>query len=193
MRYHRIPSKTRAMEDGFNEARALRIAEIVTEFQSLQSRIAEYSPNHSPDEYFEEGYEILRQCRAEAQAVLVAPYPTEPSDASSVSDESEKRQLQRIILDASARRFQSKKIYLRAVAAVRWSNARNAILQSGKPLQQQAVLLQQATANLHTELAAVTDTRIFNEFWQTDAEAGYWLQEDPPLATILDWLRAYPA
>lgn len=117
----------------------------------------------------------------------------------------------RIILDASARRFQSKKIYLRAVAAVRWSNARNAILQSGKPLQQQAVLLQQATANLHTvgadfacvptvadvvlskELAAVTDTRIFNEFWQTDAEAGYWLQEDPPLATILDWLRAYPA
>lgn len=78
-----------------DEARALRIAEIVTEFQSLQSRIAEYSPNHSPDEYFEEGYEILRQCRAEAQAVLVAPYPTEPSDVSSVSDDSEKRQLQR--------------------------------------------------------------------------------------------------
>lgn len=117
----------------------------------------------------------------------------------------------RIIVDASARRFQSKKIYLRAVAAVRWSNTRNSILQSGKPLQQQAVLLQQADASLHTvgadfpcvptvtdvalskELAAVTDTRIYNEFRQTDSEAGYWLQEDPPLATILDRMRAYPA
>ncbi|KAI4275909.1 MAG: hypothetical protein L6R38_005783 [Xanthoria sp. 2 TBL-2021] len=199
------------MEDGFNEARALRIAEIMTEFQSLQRRIAEYSPNHSPDEYFEEGYEVLRQCRAEAQAVLVAPYPVELSDASSISGDSEKRHLQSIIVDASARRFQSKKIYLRAVAAVRWSNARNSILQSGKPLQQQAVLLQQANADLHTvgadlpcvptvtdgvlskELAAVTDIRIYNEFQQTDSEAGYWLQEDPPLATILDWMRTYPA
>lgn len=37
----------------------------------------------------------------------------------------------RIIIDASARRFQAKKIYLRAVAAIRWSNTRNAILQGG--------------------------------------------------------------
>lgn len=80
-----------------NEARALRIAEIMTEFQSLQRRIAEYSPNHSPDEYFEEGYEVLRQCRAEAQAVLVAPYPVELSDASSISGDSEKRHLQRYL------------------------------------------------------------------------------------------------
>ncbi|KAL8653584.1 MAG: hypothetical protein Q9226_003799 [Calogaya cf. arnoldii] len=193
MRYQRIPTKTKAMADGFNEARALRITEIMTEFQSLQRRIAEYSPNPSPEEYFEEGYEVLRQCRAEAQAVLVAPYPVEPSQVSSSPDDSEKRQLQRIIVDASARRFQSKKIYLRAVAAVRWSNARNSILQSGKPLQQQAVLLQQANANLYTELAAVTDTRIYNEFLETDSEAGYWLREDPPLATILNWIRAHPA
>lgn len=67
----------------------------MTEFQSLQRRIAEYSPNHSPDEYFEEGYEVLRQCRADAQAVLGAPYPVEPSDASSISGDSEKCQLQR--------------------------------------------------------------------------------------------------
>ncbi|KAL8878179.1 MAG: hypothetical protein Q9198_003960 [Flavoplaca austrocitrina] len=184
----------------------------MTEFQSIQHRIAEYSPDPSPDEYFEEGYEVLRQCRAEAQAVLIAPYPVEPPEAtSSTLGDSEKRQLQRIIVDSSARRFQSKKIYLRAVAGVRWSNARNFILQSGKPLQQQVVLLQQASANLHVvgmnlpslqivtdnsllkELAAVTDTRIYNDFRQTDAEAGYWLQDDPPLATILDWIRSHPA
>ncbi|KAL8852257.1 MAG: hypothetical protein Q9221_002859 [Calogaya cf. arnoldii] len=169
----------------------------MTEFQSLQRRIAEYSPNPSPDEYIEEGYDVLRQCRAEAQAVLVAPYPVELSQVSNNPDDSEKRQLQRIIVDASARRFQSKKIYLRALAAVRWSNARNSILQSGKPLQQQAVLLQQANANLHTVNthvpSVVTDTRIYNEFLETDSEAGYWLQEDPPLATILNWIRAHPA
>lgn len=50
----------------------------------------------------------------------------------------------RIIIDASARRFQAKKIYLRAVAAIRWSNTRNAILQ-GEPLHQgRTAQLQQA-------------------------------------------------
>ncbi|KAL8674643.1 MAG: hypothetical protein Q9168_000951 [Polycauliona sp. 1 TL-2023] len=83
------------MADGFNEARALRITEIMAEFLSIQRRIAEYSPNPSADEYFEEGYEVLRQCRAEAQAVLVVPYPLELAAASDTPGDSEKRQLQR--------------------------------------------------------------------------------------------------
>ncbi|KAL8913373.1 MAG: hypothetical protein Q9172_007303 [Xanthocarpia lactea] len=203
------------MEDGYNEARALRITEIMTDFQALQRRIAEYAPDPSPEEYFEEGYEVLRQCRAEAQAVLIVPYPMEPSKSQSASGDSETRQLQRIILDASARRFQSKKIYLRAVAAVRWSNTRTTILQSGEPLQQQAVLLQQANTNLHAvctgftlscgrsvtdavslsskELAAITDTGIYYDFRQADAQAGYWLHDDPPLASILNWIRSQAA
>ncbi len=118
----------------------------------------------------------------------------------------------RIILDASARRFQSKKIYLRAVAAVRWSNTRTTIRQSGEPLQQQTVLLQQANTNLHAvctgfslscgrtvtdavslspkELAAITDTAIYYDFRQADYQAGYWLHDDPPLASILSWIRS---
>ncbi|KAL9000544.1 MAG: hypothetical protein Q9169_000837 [Polycauliona sp. 2 TL-2023] len=93
----RLPLRPRQwqMVLAVNETRALRITEIMTEFQSIQRRIAEYSPNPSPDEYFEEGYEVLRQCRAEAQAVLVAPYPLEVAGTSSPSGESEKRQLQR--------------------------------------------------------------------------------------------------
>lgn len=68
----------------------------MTEFQSIQHSIAEYTPDPSPDEYFEEGYEVLRQCRAEAHAVLIAPYPVElPEATSSTSGDSEKRQLQR--------------------------------------------------------------------------------------------------
>ncbi|KAI4245818.1 MAG: hypothetical protein L6R40_002346 [Gallowayella cf. fulva] len=178
------------MADGFNEARAFRVTEIMTIFQSLQRSIADYAPTPSPNEYFEQGYEVLRQCRAEAQAVLAVPYPAEPSQNPSDSGDPEKRQLQRIIVDASARRFQSKKIYLRAVAAVRWSIARNAILQSGKPLQQQTVLLQQANTNLRTDLAAITDARIYNDLRQADSQAGYWLEDDPPLATILNWIRS---
>ncbi|KAL8630141.1 hypothetical protein Q9189_004145 [Teloschistes chrysophthalmus] len=210
------------MADGFNEARALRVTELMTEYQSLLRRIAEYAPNPPPEEYFEHGYEVLRQCRAEAQAVLLVPYPIDLSSMPNGSGDQEKRQLQRyhrspsknwtaltkfrIIVDASARRFQAKKIYLRAVAAVRWSNARNAILQ-GTPHAAQATQQQQTNNNLRIvsaiaatiwltsltalkELAAVTDARIINDFRQADTQAGYWLVDDPPLATILNWIRS---
>ncbi|KAL9585603.1 MAG: hypothetical protein Q9212_001425 [Teloschistes hypoglaucus] len=177
------------MADGFNEARALRVTELMTDYQSLLQRIAEYAPNPPPEEYFEHGYEVLRQCRAEAQAVLLVPYPLDISSMPNGSGDQEKRQLQRIIIDASARRFQAKKIYLRAVAAVRWSNARNAILQ-GTPHAAQATQLQQTNNSLRIELAAVTDARIINDFRQADTQAGYWLVDDPLLATILNWIRS---
>lgn len=101
--------------------------------------------------------------------------------------------LVRIIIDASARRFQAKRIYLRAVAAVRWSNTRNAILQGEQPNQGHAAQLQQADITLRTELAAITDARIITDFRNADTEAGFWLQDDPPRATILEWIRSYLA
>ncbi|KAL8918274.1 MAG: hypothetical protein Q9208_007442 [Pyrenodesmia sp. 3 TL-2023] len=179
------------MADGLNEARALRVVEIINDFQSLQRRIAEYAPNPAPEEYFEEGYQVLRLCRADAAALLAAPFPLDFSHFSSGSGEQEKRQLQRIIIDASARRFQAKKIYLRAVAAVRWSNTRNAILQGEQPNQDHAAQLQQADNALRTELAAITDARIINDFRNADTEAGFWLQDDPPRGTILEWIRSH--
>ncbi|KAL8697109.1 MAG: hypothetical protein Q9201_007306 [Fulgogasparrea decipioides] len=83
------------MADGFNEARALRVAELMTDYQGLLRRIAEYAPNPPPEDYYEQGYEVLRQCRAEAQAVLVIPYPVDMSYMHNGSEEQEKRQLQR--------------------------------------------------------------------------------------------------
>ncbi|KAL8870554.1 MAG: hypothetical protein Q9174_003434 [Haloplaca sp. 1 TL-2023] len=131
----KFPTKKRPMADGLNEARALRVTEIMTDYQGFLRRIAE------------------------------------------------------IIVDASARRFQAKKIYLRAVAAVRWSNARNAIMQS-TPHPGQAARLQQTDNNLRNELAGITDSRIVNEFQQADSQAGYWLQDDPSLTTILNLIRS---
>ncbi|KAL9005467.1 MAG: hypothetical protein Q9188_001745 [Gyalolechia gomerana] len=165
----------------------------MSDFQALQRRIAEYVPNPPPEEYFEEGYQVLRQCRAEAEAVLTAPFPLDLSQVPGGSGEQEKFQLQRIIIDASARRFQAKKIYLRAVAAIRWSNTRNAILQ-GEPLHQgRTAQLQQANNALRNELVAITDARIINELQQADSQAGYWLQDDPSRNTMLEWIRSNPA
>lgn len=78
-----------------NEARALRITEVMTDFQNLQRRISEYAPNPPPEEYYEQGYEVLRQCRAEAQANLMAPYPPDTLQIPGSPEEQEKRQLQR--------------------------------------------------------------------------------------------------
>jgi hypothetical protein len=39
----------------------------------------------------------------------------------------------RIILDASTRRFQGHKIYLRAAAATRWAQMRHQVLRGEKP------------------------------------------------------------
>lgn len=50
----------------------------------------------------------------------------------------------RVLLDASARRFQAQKIYLRAVAAARWVNMRNGILQGQRRHAGHTAALQQA-------------------------------------------------
>lgn len=50
----------------------------------------------------------------------------------------------RVLLDASARRFQAQKIYLRAVAAARWVNMRVGILQGQARHAGHTVALQQA-------------------------------------------------
>lgn len=38
----------------------------------------------------------------------------------------------RVILDASARRFQAQKVYLKVTAAMRWINSRNSILSGAR-------------------------------------------------------------
>lgn len=53
-----------------------------------------------------------------------------------------------ILLDASARRFRVQKIYVRAVAAARWINARNQILQGQKPNASHVAALQLAENKL---------------------------------------------
>lgn len=68
-----------ANREAENEARALRVLEIMNDFRTLQVHItslttrADASP---PDQsiYYLDGYVVLRQCSAEAQAILATHY-----------------------------------------------------------------------------------------------------------------------
>lgn len=119
--FHSMPSqtialtKTKNMADGresasqgdwssmlnratVNEARALRVTEILQDYQQIQRRISQYQANPPQDEYNEVGYSLLRQCHIEAHALLNLPYLSEMLHAPSGPNEAEKRQLQRYIV-----------------------------------------------------------------------------------------------
>lgn len=55
-----------------------------------------------------------------------------------------------VIVDGSARRFQAQKIHMRSCAAIKWVNRRNAILQGGKPTNDNIALIQQAEDTLRS-------------------------------------------
>ncbi|MCJ1362164.1 hypothetical protein MMC16_001266 [Acarospora aff. strigata] len=162
----------------------------MNEFRNLQHYIAQIKANPSSEEYYEEGYAILRQCSADAQAVLAARYDSGSLQVPTNNGEREKLQLQRIMLDASARRFQAQRIFLRATAAIRWVNARHAVLQGQKPHAGHAPGLQIADNNLRAELSTITDERVIYDLRNIDYQAGHWLQEDPPLYTMLSWISS---
>lgn len=74
----------------------MRVAEVMNDFQRIQSCIARSEENLSVDDYNALGYRLLRQCRAEARAVLAIEY--EDDDLSSIPGppaEQQKRHLQR--------------------------------------------------------------------------------------------------
>ena len=79
-----------------NEARAMRVAEVMNDFHLIQRRMSHFQATPSQDDYHEEAFVILRQCQAEARAVLAAPFQTELLQAPRGPDEAERRQLQRL-------------------------------------------------------------------------------------------------
>lgn len=77
-----------------NDARALRIAEIITDFRNLQHYLFQLQAAPTPDEYYLEGYALLRECVAEAQTVLNTPFQ-ETAPAPGGNPERQKQQLRR--------------------------------------------------------------------------------------------------
>ena len=80
-----------------NEARALRVTELMRDYQNIQRRISQIQASPHSDEYHEVGYTTLRQCHAEARVLLNTPYLPEMLHPPTGQNEAEKRQLQRFV------------------------------------------------------------------------------------------------
>ncbi|KAF2264971.1 hypothetical protein CC78DRAFT_216250 [Lojkania enalia] len=171
------------MSDGLNDARAVRVAEIMNDFRNLQYYLSQLRTSPTAEEYYLEGYSLLRQCTAEAQAILDAPFSSATTSPGGDA-ERERVQLKAIIVDAAVRRFQCQRAYLRAHAGLRWMNTRNSILHGQQPNASHMNALQAADSTLRMELLAITDAHVENTLRSADASQGKWLAEDPSLAQI---------
>lgn len=82
-----------------NHARAMRVAELMTDFRNLQRHLASIRVTHVPEDHNLEGYVVLRQCMSEGQAILNQPF-----QSSSVhprgDEEQEKTQLRQYVRQA---------------------------------------------------------------------------------------------
>lgn len=171
------------MSDGLNDARAIRVAEIMTDFRNLQHYLVQLRPTPTAEEYYLEGYSLLRECTADAHSILQQPF-SGSGGAASGDPERERQQLKAIITDAAVRRFQCQRAYLRANAGLRWMNTRNSILRGQKPNASHLGALQHADATLRNELRTISDTYVDATLRNQDAAAGKWLNEDPSLTQI---------
>ncbi|CAM1500982.1 Fc.00g101440.m01.CDS01 [Cosmosporella sp. VM-42] len=166
-----------------NEYRTARVAEVLSDFRTLQYYIAAapVDPENAED-YYTEGWAALRQCSLDGQHILECAADTSVPSAHGGEEEQTKAELKQVLLDAYARRHEGQKIYLRQAAAQRWVEYR---LQSRSTSQ-----LRACDQQLRTELAAITDEVIYNELKASDQVMGRWTAEDPSLRRVMRWLQA---
>ncbi|KAH1496122.1 hypothetical protein LV164_007725 [Aspergillus fumigatus] len=178
------------MADGLNQARALRVAEIVNDYRTLLIHIPQQDVQAPPEDAHEEGYVVLRESIAAARSLISASYNVRAVPTQASSEEMERAELQRVILDASARRFQAHKIYLRAAAARRWAIHRQSILRGQRPGPQHASQLKAVNDTFRQELQQITDAHVLADLRAADVRAGHWLDDDPSLSAILALIRS---
>ncbi|KLJ06603.1 hypothetical protein EMPG_17904 [Blastomyces silverae] len=162
----------------------------MNDFRTIHINIVGLRTDPAPNEQFSEGYVVMNQCLVDAQTLLNSSLNIPEIQGSSNEGESVKLDLQRLIVDASARRFQAHKIYLRMAAASRWVLRRTQVLQGQKMSAQHVNDLGAASQALLTELADITDNAVVNDLRSADMRSGYWLDEDPSLSGIQSWIRS---
>ncbi|KAM0339989.1 hypothetical protein ACHAPU_010706 [Fusarium lateritium] len=177
--------------DGLNEFRTVRVAEVLSDFRTLQYYIAA-APVDPQDtsEYYTEGWAALRQCSLDGQHILECGADTSVPNPPGGEHEQMKAELKQVLLDAYSRRHEGQKIYLRQAAAQRWVEYRNQVLQGGPPNSRTQSQLQVCDRQLRAELSAIADEVIYNELKVSDEGMGRWTAEDPSLRSVLRWLRA---
>ncbi|KAI0017470.1 hypothetical protein F4780DRAFT_594065 [Xylariomycetidae sp. FL0641] len=179
--------------DGLNEYRTTRVAEVLSDFRTLQYYIAA-APTEPANigDYQTEGWAALRQCALDGQHILnCAADVTVPSPGGG-EEEQVKAELKLVLLDAFARRHVAQKIYLRQAAAQRWIEYREQVLQGQRPNSAHRRSLRACDEQLRSELAQITDETIYQELQTSDMAMGRWTAEDPSLRTVQRWVRARP-
>lgn len=85
-----------------NEARAMRVAEIINDYRTLLVHISQQRVNPSQEEYWEEGFVVLRKSLDDAQVLMSANY--EPCPVTGQGNvETQKAELQRYTQSISTR------------------------------------------------------------------------------------------
>lgn len=79
-----------------NQARAVRVAELINDYRTLLLHISQQQVDVPAEDYYEEGYTVLRECHAAAQQLLSANYQPCPVTGQG-SAETEKAELQRYL------------------------------------------------------------------------------------------------
>lgn len=74
----------------------MRVAEIISDFRNIQHFLASIRVNPSAQEYYEEGYVVLRQCATDAQALLSQPFSSLAPNPEGNEDQ-EKAQLRQYV------------------------------------------------------------------------------------------------
>jgi hypothetical protein len=70
----------------------MRVAEIMSDFRNLQHYLVQLRAAPTAEEYYLEGYSLLRECTSEAQSILQTPF-SGGAGAATGDAEREKQQL----------------------------------------------------------------------------------------------------
>ncbi|EGP92559.1 uncharacterized protein MYCGRDRAFT_35238, partial [Zymoseptoria tritici IPO323] len=76
-----------------NNVRAIRIAELMKDFHDIQKQLADVALPSAAETSTEEGFALMRQCKAQARALLRQPF--EQNGKPSKDEEKIKMQLKR--------------------------------------------------------------------------------------------------
>ncbi|QKX56773.1 uncharacterized protein TRUGW13939_03880 [Talaromyces rugulosus] len=162
----------------------------MNDYRTLQLHISQQTTGVSSGDTQLDGYRVLAQGVAAAQQLLAAGFVSAPVQGSGSSVEMQKTQLRQVMLDASVRRFQAHKIYLRVAAAKRWVIHHNGLSRNTQA-DQRAARLREITQSLQSDLNRITDQSTYSDLREADVRAGLWVDEDPPLAAISLWINTH--
>ena len=129
----------------------------------------------------QEKAQLQRQVLPSHPLLLSTVHP--PIPVNSVAHSRLISQMIRVHLDASTRRFQAQKIYLRASAAHRWAQYRGTEMMDGEGQQNST-----ADDFLRAEISLITGQAVYDQLRAADLQAECWVGEDPPLTFILRWM-----